>query len=134
MTTGFQNIVETNHIRLDIGIWILNGVAHTSLSSQIHHHIELIFRKQGINSCLIGNIALDELPCRTSRNALVQLVHTIVLQRHIIIGIHIVDADNRGPCVVLEEALHQITANETSSTCHQNGFIIEIYLFHYVYS
>ena len=62
MSTRLEDVVEPNHIALDVGIGILDAIAHTCLSSQIHNHRWLIFSKQRIYCCLIGYIATNEKP------------------------------------------------------------------------
>ena len=54
MAAGLEDVVEANHVGLDIGIGILDGIADTGLSGKIHHDIEMILGEEGIDQSLIG--------------------------------------------------------------------------------
>lgn len=63
-------------------------------------------------------IALDKGEC----GILFQLVQTKFFQCNIIIGIHIVDANNGSRRSFLINPFHKVSANKTSCTCDQNRF------------
>ena len=60
MTAGFENIVEADHVGLNICIWICNGVAYTSLCSEVYYDIWLMFSKDFIDNCFIGKVIFVE--------------------------------------------------------------------------
>ena len=62
VAAGFKNVIEANHVALDIGVGILYRVTHAGLCCEIHDDVELIFGEQGINNGLICKISLDEVP------------------------------------------------------------------------
>ena len=49
MPTSLQDIIEANHVALNIGIRIGDAIAYTCLCSQIYHHIKVVLLKQSIN-------------------------------------------------------------------------------------
>ena len=62
MAASLQNVVETYQVTLDVAIGIGNAVTDTSLGSEVHHHIYLVFRKNLLDECFVGDIAFDEYP------------------------------------------------------------------------
>ena len=60
MPAGFQDIVEANHIALDVGVGILNGVANTRLSGQVDNDIEVLLLKEVVNEGFIGKVSFNE--------------------------------------------------------------------------
>jgi hypothetical protein len=73
VAAGLEDIVEANHVGLDIGIGILDAIAHAGLSGQIHNDIEVILGEEGIDGGFISDIGLDEGPgisLRPNRRAL----------------------------------------------------------------
>ena len=62
MTTGFENVVEADEVRLDVGIGIGDAVAHTGLSSEVHHNLWLVFVEDFVNGSLVSNIAFHKHP------------------------------------------------------------------------
>ena len=46
---SLQNVVESNHVGLDIGIGVLNRVTDAGLGGQVHDDIKLILGKELLN-------------------------------------------------------------------------------------
>ena len=61
MPAGFQDVVEPDHVTLDVRIRVLNAIADTSLSSEVHNDIEVVFLEEAIDEGLVGQVSLDEL-------------------------------------------------------------------------
>ena len=62
MATGFEDVVEAQHVRLDISIRILDAVADTRLSGEVDNDLRLILLEEGVNSGFVGDVAFDEDP------------------------------------------------------------------------
>lgn len=62
MATGFEDVLEAYDVALDIGIWVLNAVAHSSLGREVDDNVELVFRKEFVNECLVDDTTFDESP------------------------------------------------------------------------
>ena len=54
MATCFENIEKTYEIRLKVGARVLDGLANTSLSREIHNHIEAMLGKQALDRHAVG--------------------------------------------------------------------------------
>ena len=60
VATGFEDVVEADEVRLDISVWICDGISHTRLCCKVHHHGRVVLFEDPIDRWLVGNIALDE--------------------------------------------------------------------------
>ena len=58
---GLQDVVETDHVALDVGVRVLDAIADTGLSREVHNDIEVVFPEEFIDERLVGEVALDEL-------------------------------------------------------------------------
>ena len=45
MAAGFQKVIETNEVALNVAVGVGNAIADSSLRSKVYHHINLIFRE-----------------------------------------------------------------------------------------
>ena len=61
MSAGLQDVVESDHVALDIGIRILDAIADTSLSGKVHYDIEMVFLEEAVDEGLVGEVAFDKL-------------------------------------------------------------------------
>ena len=55
-----EDIVESDNIALDVGVRVLDAVAYTGLSREVHHDVELLFGEEGVHEGLVGDGAADE--------------------------------------------------------------------------
>ena len=87
MTTGLQDVVEPDHIALDIRIRVLDAIADTGLSSKVHNDIEVVFLEEAVDEGLVGEVAFDELVgmVRGGRGLLLDLAQTVLLERRIVV-------------------------------------------------
>ena len=113
MTAGFEDIKEADQIGFHISIWIGDGVAHTSLCCKVDDHRRLVLLEQLGDQFLISDVAFYKSKC----GMLGQLVQTELFQCHIIVGIHIVNANNRSGRSLLIDSFHKVRTDEASRTC-----------------
>ena len=64
VATSLEDVVETYEVRLDVGVGIGDGVAHTGLSREVDDNIRLKPGEELAYQLIVGNIAFYELPCR----------------------------------------------------------------------
>ena len=91
VTTGFKNVVEPQHIALDISIRVGDRITHARLRGKVDDKVEMIVGKQFVHQSLVGNIAFDEgkrLPAPR------QHLKPFFFQRDIVIVGNRVEADN----------------------------------------
>ena len=61
VTASFENVVETNHVGLDVRVGVLNAIAYSRLRGKVDNNIKVALGKKIINKSFIGNVAFDEL-------------------------------------------------------------------------
>ena len=86
MTAGFQNVVEADHIALDISIWVGDGVTNTCLRTQIDHNIRVMLLKNAVDKCFVRKVSLDK--CIVLE--LLKLRKTSFLDADIIVIVHVI--------------------------------------------
>ena len=109
MTAGFQNVIEANHVALDVGIRVGNGVANASLGTQIDHNIRMVLLKNAVDKCLIRKIALDKGVVLE----LLKLSKTSFLDTNIIILVHVIQTDDLGIGLGSQDTLGKVGTNKT---------------------
>ena len=112
-TAGFKDIKEADQVRFHICIRIGDGVAHTSLCCKVNDHRRLVLLEQLGDQCLISDVAFYKSEC----GILGQLVQAELFQRHIIVSIHVIDADNRRRRSLLINSLHKVGTYKAGRTC-----------------
>ena len=113
MTAGFENIEKADQVGFHISIRVGDGVTHTSLCCKVDDHRRLVLLEQLGNQFLISDIAFYKSKC----GVLGQLVQTEFFQCYIIVGIHVVDADNRSGRRFLIDSFHKVGAYEAGCAC-----------------
>lgn len=109
VAAGFQNVIEANHVALDVGIRVGDGIANTSLSAQIDHNIRVMLLKNAIDHCLVRKIALDKGVVLE----LLKLCETSFLDTNVIIIVHVVQTDDLGIRLGSQDTLGKVGTNET---------------------
>ena len=61
MPASLQDVVEPDHVALDVRIRVLDAIADTRLSGEVHYDVEMLFLKETVDEGLVGEVALDEL-------------------------------------------------------------------------
>ena len=124
MPAGLQDIVKADHVALDVGIRILNGIPHAGLGGQVHHNVKLIIGKQLINQRFVGQVSLDETILAFGFFARAQNDREpVVLQGRVVVIIEIIQAHNvHGGTLktLFQEPQHQIAANKSGTAGYQN--------------
>ena len=119
MTTGLQNVVESNHVALDVGIRVGNGVTNASLGTQIDHNIRVILLKNAVDKRLVCKVALDKcivleiLKFRKAR----------FLDANVVIIVHVIQTDDLSIRLSSQDTIGKVRANETGRSSNENCFI-----------
>ena len=119
---GFQNVVEPDHVALDVGIRILDAITDTGLSGKVHDDIEEVFLEEVVDEGLVSEVALDELVgmLRGGRGLLLDLAQTVLLERRIVVVIEVVEADDAEGLFALQEAQDEVGAYEAGGAGDEN--------------
>ena len=92
MPTGLQDVVEPDHVALDVRIRVLDAVADTRLSGQVHDDVKVVFLEETVDEGLVGKVALNELVgmLRGSRGLLLNDAQAVLLERRIVVVVQVV--------------------------------------------
>ena len=60
VAAGLENVEKADHVALHVGIRVRDGVAHTRLSSEVHHLVELLGGKEFVDGFLVGEVHADK--------------------------------------------------------------------------
>ena len=62
MTAGFEDVVETDEVGLDIGIGVGDAVTDSCLSGKVDCNVYVVVGEDLVDEGLVGDIALNERP------------------------------------------------------------------------
>ena len=120
LAAHFQNIEKASQVRLAIGGWIDQRIAYARLRGEMGDIMEAAVIEQGFHRLHIGEVTLDE----GEALMLSKLREARFFQAWIIIIIEIVKA--RDAIALVEQAICEVKANETRSTCDEDGMIMHV--------
>ena len=123
MPACFQDVVEPDHVALDIGIRVLDTVADTRLGRQVNDNIEVILRKESVDERLVGKVALDELigVLRGGRGLFPDLAQAILLERRIIVVVQVVKPHEVERLLAIQEPQHKVRSDEAGGAGDEEG-------------
>ena len=60
VTASFEDIIKTDNIRINVGVWVINTITNSSLGSEVHDDVRLIFLEGFVDEFFVGKIAFDK--------------------------------------------------------------------------
>ena len=123
MPAGLQDVVESDHVALDIGIRVLDAIANTGLSGKVHHDVEMVFLEEAVDESLVGEVAFDELVAvlRGFCGLFLDFAQAVLLERRIIVVIQVVEADDAEGLLGIQEPQHEVGAYEAGGAGDEDG-------------
>lgn len=58
---GFQNIIETNQVALNICVRIGDGISYARLRCEVYNHRRFVICKEAVNYSAVRQIPLDKM-------------------------------------------------------------------------
>ena len=103
-----EHVEEAHHVRLHIGIRVLDGIAHAGLPRHVDHHVEAPGGEEGVHADAVGDVEQDERIAGADsagrRPALADVLlrharerEARILEPSVVVGVDVVDADHRVP-------------------------------------
>ncbi len=115
---GFQDVVEAYHVALDVGVRVLNGIAHTCLGGKVYHNVEMLFGKEFFYEGFVGNVAFDETVLRFldsgfafARNDIhlfLDAAKPVLLEGRVVVIVQVVKAHNPHGFLAVKKPQNQI--------------------------
>ncbi len=62
VAAGFQDVVESDEVALDVGIRVCDGIADACLGGEVHDDGEVVLLEQVVDCSLVGEVRLDKCP------------------------------------------------------------------------
>ena len=125
MTAGFQDIVETDHVGLDIGVRVCDGIADASLSTKVYYNCRLVLCENLIDHCFVSKVAFVKLVsgfwmlcC-----AFLNFRKSPLFDGNIVIVVHVVQSHNVDRGLGSQKLQYQVAADEAGGSCYKNGLI-----------
>ena len=123
---GLQDVVEPDHVALDVRIRVLDTIADTRLGCQVHDDIEVVFLEEAVDEGLVGEVALDEFVgvLRGGRGLLLDLAQPVLLERRIIVVVQVVKPDDAEGLLGIQEPQHEVGTYEAGGSGDEEGLRI----------
>ena len=90
MAAGFEDVVEADEVRFDIGVRVGDGIAHAGLRGEVDHDLRAVLLKDAADERLVRQIALDEGEVRE----ICQFTQAVFLQVDVVVVVYGVKADD----------------------------------------
>lgn len=103
MAAGFENVVEANHVALDVSVRVRDGITNTCLCAEVHHNVRVILLKNTVNEGLVCQITFY----KGIVLKLLEFCQTFLLDTDIIVIVHVVQSDDLGIRLGSQDTLWQ---------------------------
>ena len=123
MSAGLQDVVEPDHVALDVCIRVLDAVPDPRLRRKVHDDVEMVFLEEAVDEGLVGEIALDELvgvPFRFC-GLFLDFAQAVLLERRVIVVVQIVEPDDAERLLAIQEPQHKVGAYEAGRAGDEEG-------------
>lgn len=128
VTAGLQDIIKTDKVALDVSIGIRDAVADSSLSGEVHHNGNLVFREDFLHCVFVCDGGVDKCPIPMQGFDFFQ---TLTLDVDIVVICNRIDTDNLDVLDIVKESLDEVAADKAGSARHKDGLSFEIYIIFY---
>ena len=125
VAAGFQNIVETDQVALDVDVRMIDRIADAGLCGQINYDGGLVYCKYFVDKGLIGDTSFNkDVP--DGRVDRVDHAKAVLLELRIVVIVHIVEADHSAACELAAQAHNQVCTDEAGGAGDQDSFAVQI--------
>lgn len=125
VAAGFQNIVETDQVALNVDVRMIDRVADAGLCGQINYDGGFVYCKYFVDKGLIGDTSFNkDVP--DGRVDRVDHAKAVLLELRVVVVVHVVEADHGAACELAAKAHNQVCADEARGAGDQDGFTVQI--------
>ena len=125
VAAGFQDVVETDQVALNVDVRMINRVADAGLCGQINYDGRLVYCKYFVDKGLIGDTAFNkDVP--DGRVDRVDHAKAVLLELRVVVIVHVVEADHGAASEFAAQAHNQVCADEAGRAGYQDRFAVQI--------
>ena len=125
VAAGFEDVVETDQVALDVDVRVIDGVADAGLRRQVDDDGGLVYSEYFVDQGLVRDAASDEnMPDRGVDR--VDHAKTVLLELRIIVIVHVVEADHSAAGQLAAKAHDKVGADKTGRAGDQDGSAVQI--------
>src|SRR6266571_9001153 len=114
MSAALENAEEADDVAVGVRVRIGKRVTDASLCCQVDYFINLLSLEKSEHDVTIGHIDTVECEIRVT----CQAIQSRLLQLRIVVGVEVVDADNR--IAAIKEAMRDVRSDESRSSGEEN--------------
>ena len=94
VAAGLEDVVEAQHVAADVGVGVLDAVAHAGLGGQIDHDVRLELLEEAVHQGLVGDVPLDEAVAvlRMLFGLGLDEPQAVLLERRVVVVVQVVQA------------------------------------------
>ncbi len=127
VSAGFQNVVESDEVALDVGVGVRDGITDASLGGEVHDDGEVVLLEQAVDGGLVGEVRLDECPLFAGRcREGFDFLEALILDVHVVVVGDAVEPDEFRAVVFGEQLLAEIAADESGSSGDEDCLSVEV--------
>jgi hypothetical protein len=86
----FQHVHEADQVAVDIGMRVLQRIAHAGLGCQVDHPVETLLQRTALHGRPVGNVDLHEAEVLVR----LQARQPVALELHVVVVVQVVESDN----------------------------------------
>ena len=125
VAAGFEDVVETDQVALDVDVRVIDGVADACLRRQVDDDGGLVYCEYFVDQGLVRDAASDEnMPDRGVDR--VDHAKTVLLELRIIVIIHVVEADYSAAGELAAKAHDKVGTDKAGRAGDQDGSAVQI--------
>ena len=125
VAAGFEDVVETDQVALDVDVRVIDGVADAGLRSKVDDDGGLVYREYFVDQGLVCDAASDEnMPDR----GVDRVDHTkaVLLELRIIVIVHVVETDHSPAGELAAKAHDEVGTDKAGRAGDQDGSAVQI--------
>ncbi len=113
VAAAFQDVGEADDVGVDVGVRVLQRIAHAGLGGQVDDDVETLVLEEPLHALPVGQVEPGELEAGPP----LELRQAVLLQLDAVVGVQVVETDH--PRAAVQQALGEMKADEPGRTGDQ---------------
>ena len=119
VTACLEDVVEADEVALDVDVRVVDGVADAGLCCEVHDNVGLVGVENFVHKAFVSDAAPDKNVLDGGFDRVDQ-AEAVLLERGIIVIVHVVEADHGSTREFATEAHDEVRADEARGAGDQN--------------